>query len=88
MRAPTKITKKVKSCHTEHYDKPAQQINAVSLQHAERQDATQEHSPIRLTESADLCFSYGRSKQSRTQQNQPLTLCPANNVSKKLHQKG
>lgn len=44
--------------------------------------------PVRLTESADLCFSYGRIKQSRTQQNQPLTLCPANNVSKKLHQKG
>ena len=44
--------------------------------------------PVRLTESADLCFSYRRIKQSRTQQNQPLTLCPANNVSKKLHQKG
>ena len=44
--------------------------------------------PVRLTESADLCFTYGRSKQSRTQLNQPLTLCPANNVSKKLHQKG
>ncbi len=45
MKVPTKITKKVKSCHTQHYDKPAQQINAVSLLHAERQNAAQEHSP-------------------------------------------
>lgn len=57
-----------------------------SMQNAKMQRRNTD--PVRLTESADLCFSYGRSKQSRTQQNQPLTLCPANNVSKKLHQKG
>ncbi len=57
-----------------------------SMQNAKMQRRNTD--PVRLTESADLCFSYRRIKQSRTQQNQPLTLCPANNVSKKLHQKG
>ncbi len=44
--------------------------------------------PYALQNRQICAFPTGEASRAGTQQNQPLTLCPANNISKKLHQKG